>query len=188
MVRCPWALADPLSRAYHDARWGRPCHDDGELFKTLVLEGMQAGLSWSLILKKESEILSAFEGLDPKKVAAFGAEKVDELMKNPGIIRNRLKINAAITNAKLFLALAQEKGSFSDHVWSFVESKPIVNNFREMAELPATTEISDRISRDLKKRGFKFIGSTIIYSFMQAMGLVNDHLVDCAFRFPEGQG
>ncbi|MDR2387099.1 MAG: DNA-3-methyladenine glycosylase I, partial [Deltaproteobacteria bacterium] len=141
LVRCPWACLDPLSRAYHDLRWGRPCRDDQELFKMLILEGQQAGLSWPLILKKERAILSAFEGLEPKKVAEFGERKVEELMANPEIIRNRLKIKAAITNARVFLALVKEKGSFADYLWAFVDNEPIVNHWREMQELPANSDL-----------------------------------------------
>jgi DNA-3-methyladenine glycosylase I len=183
LVRCPWARIDPLSQAYHDHRWGRPCFDDRELFKMLILEGMQAGLSWSLILKKEEAFLEAFEGLDPKRVVTFGPTKVKELLENTGIIRNRLKIESAITNAREFLKLAKENGSFSSYIWSYVNHQPIINDWGQMEELPAKTPLSDTISRDLKKRGFKFIGSTIIYSFLQAVGLINDHLRDCVFRF-----
>jgi DNA-3-methyladenine glycosylase I len=168
---------------YHDTRWGRPTFDDRELFRMLVLEGMQAGLSWSLILKKESAILEAFEGLEPKKVVAFGPKKIEGLMNNPGIIRNRLKIQATITNAEEYLRLSEEFTSFSSFIWAYVDHKPIVNTWARMSDIPPKTELSDQISRDLKKRGFKFIGSTIVYSFMQAVGLVNDHLKDCAFRF-----
>jgi DNA-3-methyladenine glycosylase I len=186
LIRCPWALGDPLSMDYHDHRWGRPVKDDPELFKMLILEGMQAGLNWSLILKKEKAIIEAFDGLNPEIVQTFGSAKIEEIMLNPAVIRNRLKIQSVVTNAREFCKLAQEYGSFSAYLWDYVDNRPIVNDWRQMSELPARTDLSDKISLDLKKRGLKFIGSTIIYSFLQAIGLVNDHLRDCAFRFPPG--
>ncbi|MDR2368248.1 MAG: DNA-3-methyladenine glycosylase I [Deltaproteobacteria bacterium] len=186
LARCPWALADPLSMAYHDLRWGRPEPDDDGLFRMLVLEGMQAGLSWSLILKKEAAIVEAFEGLTIDRVASFGPEKVAGIMGNPGVIRNRAKIASAIGNARACQALAAEYGSLSGYLWSYVGHRPVVNPWENMGDIQATTALSDRLSRDLKKRGFKFVGSTITYSFMQAVGMVNDHLAGCAFRFPGG--
>jgi DNA-3-methyladenine glycosylase I len=185
LIRCPWALSDPLSLEYHDHRWGRITRDEVELFKMLTLEGLQAGLSWRIILNKEKAILEAFEGLDPHKVALFGPEKVEELALNPNIIRNRLKITSIIGNAKAYLNLIKETGTFANYLWSFVDNQPIVGTWREMSEIPVTNEISDRLSKDLKKRGFKFVGGQIAYSLMEAVGLVNDHLVNCAFRFPE---
>ncbi|MDR1110565.1 MAG: DNA-3-methyladenine glycosylase I [Deltaproteobacteria bacterium] len=182
LPRCPWATADSLYLSYHDNVWGRPCRDDGFLFRMLILEGMQAGLSWHLVLKKEKAIVEAFEGLDPQRMASFGPAKVSELLLDPGIIRNRLKIEAAISNARACLELAGKEGSLSGFLWSFVQNEPIVNDRRTMGDVPPTTGISDAMSLELRKRGFKFVGSTIMYSLMQAAGLVNDHLRDCAFR------
>lgn len=179
--RCPWAKgSNPEYVAYHDEEWGRASHDDIHLFEMLILEGAQAGLSWETILKRREGYRKAFSGFDPKKVAAFTPDKVEKLMRDEGIIRNRLKIESAILNAKAFLTLQKEFGSFDKYLWGWVDFKPLVNRPRAMNEVPAKTALSDQISKDLKKRGFKFIGSTIIYAFMQAVGVVDDHLVDCA--------
>lgn len=175
---CPWAQGD-LYVAYHDREWGKPLRDDQKLFELLILEGMQAGLSWITILKKREAFREAFDGFDPVLVAAYGEEKQRALLENPGIIRNRLKISAAVANAKAFLEVQREWGSFARYLWSFVENKPVVNAWDDISQLPATSEVSDRMSRDLKKRGFKFVGSTICYAFMQSAGLVNDHLTCC---------
>ena len=184
MSRCCWGAVDPLMADYHDREWGVPLRDDRKLFEFLVLEGFQAGLSWAIILRKRENFRKAFSGFDPAKVATFGARDVNRLLADAGIIRNRLKIEAAIHNAKRFLEVRQEFGSFSSYIWSFVEDKPIRNRFRSLKELPARSPLSDRISTDLKKRGFKFVGSTIVYAHMQATGMVNDHLASC-FRHKE---
>ncbi len=180
--RCQWAEFDPLSKEYHDKEWGVPVHDDQKLFEFIILEGMQAGLSWSTILKKRENFRKAFNNFDPKKIARYDKRKIKELLSNPGIIRNRLKIDAAIQNAKSFLEIQKEFGSFDKYIWQFVNEKPIVNVWKSMKQLPARTAESDAMSIDLKKRGFKFVGSTICYAHMQATGMVNDHTVDC-FRY-----
>lgn len=178
--RCAWAEKQlDAYKDYHDNEWGVPVYDDQKLFEFLILEGAQAGLSWLTILKRREGYRKAFAGFDVEKVARFNAKKVEELMQDAGIIRNRLKIKAAISNAKVFLAIQKEFGSFSQYMWNFVNGKPIQNNFRHISELPATTSLSDLISKDLKKRGMKFVGSTIIYAHMQATGMVNDHTTDC---------
>ena len=177
-TRCAWATT-PLGIAYHDKEWGVPVHDDRVLFEFLLLEGAQAGLSWETILRKRAAYKKAFAGFDPRKVARFGAADVRRLMKDEGIVRNRLKIESAATNARAFLAVQKEFGSFDAYVWRFVGGKPIVNRSNRF---PAKTEVSDALSKDLGKRGFKFVGSTICYAFMQAVGMVNDHTVDC-FRY-----
>jgi len=177
--RCPWANSDPLYIVYHDTEWGVPVRDDRLLFEFLILEGAQAGLSWITILKKRENYRKAFDGFDPAKVARYKPAKIEALLSNPGIVRNRLKVNAAVQNAQAFLAVQKEFGRFSDYIWNFVDGKPIVNHFETLGEIPASTALSDAISRDLKKRGFKFVGSTIIYAHMQATGMVNDHLVSC---------
>ena len=177
--RCAWTDESPLFHDYHDNEWGRPVHDDRKLFEMLILEGMQAGLSWLTILKKRDAFRQAFDGFDPNIVASYNDAKKQELMANEGIIRNRLKINAAVTNAQLFLETAEKHGSFSKFIWEYVNNKPIVGHWPELADLPVTTPISDKISKDLKKMGFKFVGSTIIYAYMQAIGMVNDHTVGC---------
>lgn len=182
ITRCDWAKTNPLEQDYHDTRWGKPVFDDHELFKMLVLEGMQAGLSWVTVLKKMEAFCKAFDNFIPEVVAAYDEHKEEELMQNEGIIRNRLKIKSAAINAKAYLRVCEEFGSFSDFLWSYVDHKPIINSWRSMEEVPAKTELSDKISKDLKKRGFKFVGSTIVYAFMQAVGMVNDHLLDCDFR------
>jgi DNA-3-methyladenine glycosylase I len=180
-VRCAWAQT-PLSIAYHDAEWGLPVHDDRTLFEFLILEGAQAGLSWETILKKRDTYRSAFAGFDPVKVARFKSDRIARLLKNPGIVRNRLKVNSAVTNAKLFLDVQREFGTFDAYVWSFVGGKPRVNERLSLRDVPARTPESDALSRDLSKRGFKFVGSTICYAFMQAVGMVDDHTVDCFRR------
>lgn len=182
--RCPWSMGSAVYRAYHDAEWGVPVHDDRKQFEFLILEGAQAGLSWSTILNKREGYRAAYDDFDPVKVAAYDEAKVTELLNNPGIVRNRLKIRASITNAQHFLEMQKEFDSFDSYIWSFVNHMPIINRFRDMSELPATSPESDALSKDLKKRGFKFVGSTIIYAHMQAVGMVNDHLITC-FRHDE---
>ncbi|MDR1034042.1 MAG: DNA-3-methyladenine glycosylase I [Bifidobacteriaceae bacterium] len=181
-LRCPWSLTDPLSMRYHDTEWGVPCHDDLHMFKMLVLEGKQAGLSWRGILRKMDTLCVAFDDFNPHKLITYDDAKVAELLKNPGIIRNRLKVNAAITNAKTYFALCDEFGSLDNYIWQFTDGKQVVNNWETQDQLPATSLLSDKVSTDMKKRGFKFIGSTIIYSYLQAVGVINDHLVWCGFR------
>jgi DNA-3-methyladenine glycosylase I len=178
-MRCAWVGADPLSIAYHDNEWGVPLHDDQRLFEFLVLEGAQAGLSWMTILKKRDNFRRAFEGFDPVRVARFDEAKVGELLQDPGIVRNRRKIEAAITNAGAFLEVQSELGSFDAYVWRFVSGQPIQNRWKSLSELPAQTAESQALSKDLKKRGFSFVGPTICYAFMQAVGMVNDHTLDC---------
>ncbi len=185
LTRCGWATGDALSLKYHDTVWGRPVHDDRALFKMLVLEGMQAGLSWTTILKKWDPMTQAFDDFDPAIIAAYDAKKIETLLENPGIIRNRLKVNAAITNAQAYFSIVAESGSFDRYLWDFVGGAPIVNAWERMEDVPTRTQISDALAKDLKKRGFKFVGTTIIYAFMQAVGMVNDHLVSCAFYLPE---
>ena len=180
--RCPWCEVNDLEIAYHDREWGVPVHDDRVWFEFLVLEGAQAGLSWDTILKKRANYRRAFAGFDPKKVARFGRKERAALMKNAGIVRNRLKIESTITNAAAFLAVQREFGSFDRYIWQFVGGKTIVGNRRAHKRVPASTPESDAMSKDLKKRGFRFVGSTICYAFMQATGLANDHLVTC-FRY-----
>ena len=183
-TRCEWAGDDPLYRQYHDREWGVPEHDDRALFELLILEGAQAGLSWITILRKRESYRRAFDGFDPERVARYGEEKVRALLADPGIVRNRLKIRSAVSNARAFLAIREERGSFDRFLWEFVGGEPIRNAWRSLSEVPATTAESDALSRELKRRGFKFVGSTICYAFMQAAGLVNDHTVDC-FRYRE---
>jgi len=182
--RCRWAGSDPLYCAYHDEEWGVAVHDDRLLFEFLILEGAQAGLSWITILRKRDAYRKAFAGFDPHKVVFFGAEKVVELLNNSGIVRNRLKIESAIGNAGAFIRVQQEFGSFDSYIWSFIGGRTLQNSWQRHEDIPASTPESDLMSRDLKKRGFKFVGSTICYAFMQAIGMVNDHTVDC-FRHPE---
>lgn len=179
IVRCGWCEKDDLYRKYHDEEWGKPIYDDETIFEFLVLESFQAGLSWYTILKKRENFTEVFDQFNYKKIANYSDEKVEELMNNAGIIRNRLKILATINNAQRFQEVKKEFGSFSNYIWSFVDGHPIVNHPKTLSEVPATTEISDALSKDLKKRGFKFLGSTVIYAHMQATGMVNDHLVDC---------
>ena len=177
--RCGWTTSDPLYIDYHDHEWGVPVYDDRKLFEMLILEGCQAGLSWITILRKRDNYRIAFDGFDPEVVAEYGEDKKAELLQNEGIVRNRLKINAAIVNAKAFLEVQKEFGSFQSYIWSFVGGKPIVNHWSSLKDVPATSKESDAMSKDLKKRGFKFVGSTICYAFMQATGMVNDHTTDC---------
>ena len=178
-VRCQWAGTDPLYVAYHDREWGRPVRDDRVLFEFLILEGAQAGLSWITILRKREAYRRAFDRFDPRKVARYTPARVRALMGNAGIVRNRLKIESTVSNAKAFLAVQKEFGSFSRYLWGFVDGKPVVNRPRGMKDVPASTALSDRISKDLKKRGFRFVGSTIVYAFLQAVGVVDDHTRDC---------
>ena len=179
LTRCPWPANDPLYIKYHDKEWGVPVHKDKKLFEFLLLEGFQAGLSWRTILYKRQNFRKAFDNFDFNKVAKYDKRKINSLMKDVGIIRNQLKINSAVSNAKAFLAVRKEFGTFNKYIWGFVNGKPIKNKFKSLKELPARTELSDLISEDLKKRGFNFVGSTIIYAHMQATGMINDHLVDC---------
>jgi DNA-3-methyladenine glycosylase I len=183
-TRCAWGTGLPEYIQYHDREWGVPVHDDRTLFEFLILEGAQAGLSWSTILKKRENYRVAFDHFDPHKVAQYGEGKVVELLSNPGIVRNKLKIAAAIQNAKSFLAIQEEFGSFDAYIWRFVGGNPRQNAWGSLAQIPAKTSESDAMSKDLKQRGFKFVGSTICYAFMQAVGMVNDHTVDC-FRYRE---
>jgi len=183
--RCDWVpLDDPLYKAYHDSEWGVPLHDDRNLFELLVLEGMQAGLSWGTILRKRENFRKAFDGFDPRKMALYGERKKRSLLADAGIVRNRLKIRSAVTNARAFLAVQKEFGSFDSYIWSFMGDSPRINRRRTLKEIPAATEESKRISADLLGRGFRFVGPTICYSHMQATGMVNDHLVYC-FRHRE---
>jgi DNA-3-methyladenine glycosylase I len=181
--RCGWAKND-LSIAYHDAEWGVPLHDDQRLFEFLILEGAQAGLSWDTILRKRENYRAAFDNFDAEKIARYDEKKFAELMQNEGIVRNRMKIASAITNAKSYLKIKDEFNSFDSYIWQFVDGKPIVNHWKSLSEVPAKTFLSDALSKDLKRRGFNFVGSTIMYAFMQACGLVNDHLTSC-FRHEE---
>jgi DNA-3-methyladenine glycosylase I len=187
LTRCAWAGSDPLYRAYHDGEWGVPVHDDRLLFEFLILEGAQAGLSWITILRKRPAYRTAFSGFDPQLVAAFDEAKQAELLLDPGIVRNRLKIAAAVGNARAFLAVQQEFGSFDAYLWRFVEGQPLQNSWQRLEQVPASTTVSDALSKDLKRRGFRFVGSTICYAFMQAVGMVNDHTVDC-FRWQQVGG
>ena len=182
-TRCAWA-ATPLGIAYHDAEWGVPLRDDRMLFEFLILEGAQAGLSWELILQKRDSYRVAFDGFDPVKVAAYGDDKVAELLANPGIVRNRLKVAAAIGNARAFLDAQQEFGSFDAYIWDFVGGRPVRNAWQSLSDIPAKTPRSEAMSKELRRRGFRFVGPTICYAFMQATGMVNDHTVDC-FRYGE---
>lgn len=184
MKRCGWCEKEEIYVKYHDEEWGVPVFDDNKQFEFLVLESAQAGLSWLTILKRRENYRRAFDNFDPAIVACFDEAKVEELMNNSGIIRNRRKIEAAINNAKCFLKIQQEYGSFCNYIWGFVNGKPIVNTYESLDQVPAATELSDTISKDLKSRGFKFLGSTIVYAHMQAVGIVNDHLVNC-FRYNE---
>ena len=182
-TRCAWATT-PLGIAYHDAEWGVPLHDDQRLFEFLILEGAQAGLSWELILQKRESYREAFDGFDPVRVAAYGDDKVAELLANPGIVRNRLKVRAAIGNARALLDTQQEFGSFDAYVWAFVEGRPVKNLWESLSDIPASTSQSEAMSKELRRRGFRFVGPTICYAFMQATGMVNDHTVEC-FRYGE---
>ncbi len=184
-ARCGWAKND-LAIAYHDTEWGVPVRDDEKLFEFLILEGAQAGLSWDTILRKRENYREAFDDFDAEKIARYDAKKIAELLQNEGIVRNRLKIASSVQNAKSYLKIREEFGSFNSYIWSFSGDKPIVNNWKDLSEVPAKNSISDAMSRDLKRRGFNFVGSTIMYAFMQACGLVNDHLVSC-FRYEKVQ-
>ena len=184
--RCAWASGDPLYEKYHDTEWGVPLFDDDLLFEFLILEGFQAGLSWITILRKRENFRKAFSNFDARKIVKYTQKNIDRLMQDAGIIRNKLKIMAAISNAQVFLDVQKEFGSFSDYFWGFTDGKPIVNKWKEMGQIPAKTELAEKISKDMKKRGFKFVGPTIIYAHMQATGMVNDHLVSC-FRWSEVQ-
>ena len=179
-----WQDIDDIMVRYHDEEWGIPKRDDRRLFEDLVLDGAQAGLSWLTILRKRENYRAAFDNFDPVKVAAYDEAKIEELLGNDGIIRNRQKVNSAVKNAQAFLKIQQEFGSFDAYIWGFVDGKPVQNNWQTLSDLPAKTELSETISKDLKKRGFSFVGPTIVYAFMQAVGLVNDHAVDC-FRYHE---
>lgn len=178
-IRCHWTGDLPIYIDYHDNEWGRPVHDDNKLFEMLILESMQAGLSWITVLKKRDAFREAFDGFDPKKVALYDDEKIEELMANEKIIRHRMKIMAAINNAKMFLEIQNKYGSFDKMIWSYVKYTPIVGHPKTIEDVPSATPLSYKISKDLKKMGFKFVGSTTIYSFMQATGMVNDHIIDC---------
>ncbi|MFX1465700.1 MAG: DNA-3-methyladenine glycosylase I [Promethearchaeota archaeon] len=181
---CSWAVNNPLMKEYHDKEWGTPVHDDRLLFEFLILEGVQAGLSWNIVLQKRENYRKAFEDFDYKKIVNYREKKVEELLQNKGIIRNRRKIEATISNAKAFMEIQKEFGSFDAYIWRFIDHKPIQNAWKSLEEIPAKTDMSETISKDLKKRGFKFIGPTVIYAFMQAVGMVNDHTSDC-FRYYE---
>ena len=183
-TRCPWAGSDPLYLRYHDSEWGVPVHDDRHFFEMLVLEGAQAGLAWITILRKREGYRDAFDGFDPAVVARYDDRRVEALLGNPAIVRNRLKVGSAVANARAFLRVQEEHGSFDRYVWRFVEGRPRQNRWRGMAEVPAETPESRTLSRDLKRRGFRFVGPTICYAFMQAVGMVNDHLVGC-YRYRE---
>lgn len=182
--RCGWCVGDPLYEAYHDQEWGVPVKDDDTLFEFLILETFQAGLSWITVLRKRENFREAFDHFDYKKIAGYNQDKIDELLQNPGIIRNKLKVNATVSNAKAFMNIQKEFGSFSKYIWGFVDGNPIKNALENYKNAPATTPLSDVISKELKKRGFKFVGSTVIYAHMQATGMVNDHEIHC-FRYDE---
>jgi DNA-3-methyladenine glycosylase I len=186
-IRCDWSTKDPLFIAYHDNEWGVPLHDERQLFEFLILETFQAGLSWITVLRKRDNFRKAFDNFEFKKIALYDEDKVQELLQNAGIIRNKLKVRAAISNANAFMEIQKEFGSFDKYIWGFVNGKPIQTNRKLMSEITATTETSDKLSKDLKKRGFKFVGSTVIYAHMQATGMVNDHVESC-FRFKELKG
>jgi DNA-3-methyladenine glycosylase I len=183
-IRCPWPSDIPIMIKYHDKEWGVPVHNDKKLFEFLLLEGFQAGLSWLTILNKRENFKKAFDNFDYNKIAKYDKRKINSLLKNEGIIRNRLKIESAVTNAKAFINVRKEFGTFDKYIWGFTNGKPVINKFKSLKDIPARTELSDTISIDLKKRGFRFVGSTIIYAHMQATGMVNDHTKDC-FRFKE---
>jgi DNA-3-methyladenine glycosylase I len=182
--RCAWSTNDPLYIKYHDKEWGKPLHNDRKLFEFLVLEGAQAGLNWLMVLKKRENYRKAFDNFEPEKVAGYNKRKINSLLKNEGIIRNKIKINSAVQNAKAFLKVKEEFGSFNKYIWQFTEGKTIQNSWDNFKKIPATSPVSDLMSKDLKKRGFNFVGSTICYAFMQATGIVNDHTKDC-FRYKE---
>lgn len=183
-TRCSWCGNDPLYMEYHDQEWGSPVYDEQKLFEFLILETFQAGLSWITILRKRENFRRAFDNFDYKKISQYNEEKYDELLVDAGIIRNKLKIRSAISNAKAFIEVQKEFGSFSTYIWNFTEGRPLKNKWDQLRQVPATTPLSDSISKDLKKRGFKFVGSTVVYAFMQATGMVNDHVTSC-FRYVE---
>ena len=182
--RCEWAGSDPLYIQYHDQEWGVPVHDDRTLFEFLVLEGAQAGLSWITILRRRENYRQAFDNFDPQKVARYNPAKIKRLLQDPGIIRNKLKVNSAVQNAQAFLRIQEEFGSFNQYIWGFVDHRPIINTWTQMNQIPASTPLSETISKDLKQRGFNFVGPTIVYAHMQATGMVNDHVVSC-FRYKQ---
>lgn len=182
VTRCGWCTGDPLYEKYHDEEWGKPVYYDATLFEFLLLETFQAGLSWITILRKRENFRKAFDDFDYKKIASYNQDKTEELLQDAGIIRNRLKVAAAVTNAQAFMKVQDEFGSFSNYFWGFTDGKPIDNKFKTLKDVPATTSLSDTISKDMKKRGFKFVGSTVIYAHMQATGMVNDHVMDCWTR------
>ncbi|MBL1259284.1 MAG: DNA-3-methyladenine glycosylase I [Thiotrichaceae bacterium] len=182
MKRCDWANSNPLEIKYHDEEWGVPVHDDRLLFELLILEGAQAGLSWATILQKRAGYLKAFDHFDARKIARYSDAKKEMLLQDPGIVRNKLKVNAAVVNAKCFLAVQKEYGSFDAHIWSFVDGSPIDNKRKNISDVPVSTPVAEAMSKDLKKKGFKFVGPTTCYAYMQAVGMVNDHLVAC-FRY-----
>jgi DNA-3-methyladenine glycosylase I len=182
--RCPWCGTDPLYQAYHDEEWGVPLHDEHRLFEFLILEGAQAGLSWLTVLKKRAHYRRVFDGFDPQKVARYSPKKVEALLADPGIVRNRLKVEATVTNARAFLDLAAREPSFDHWLWGFVDGRPVINHYRRLGDVPAETDRSRQLSKALKQRGFRFVGPTIVYAFMQATGMVNDHLTGC-FRHHE---
>jgi len=184
MKKCTWALSSPSEQQYHDLEWGVPVHDDRLLFEFLVLEGAQAGLSWATILNKRDNYRNAFDNFNVERVASYDDKKINALLANSGIVRNKLKINSAVTNAQAFLAVQREFGSFDSYIWQFVDGRPLHNAWESATDIPVSTQISNLMSKDLKKRGFKFVGSTICYAFMQATGMVNDHTVDC-YRYGE---
>jgi len=186
IVRCGWSGGEPVYHKYHDEEWGVPLYDDRKLFEFLTLEAFQAGLSWLMVLKKRENFRKAFDNFDYKKVAGYDEKKIQSLLQDAGIIRNQLKVRATVNNAQAFMKIQNEFGSFKEYIWNFVGGKPIVNRFKTLKELPAKTELSDTIAKDLKKRGFKFMGSTVVYAHMQATGMVNDHTIDC-FRHKEVQ-
>ena len=177
--RCEWVTDNELYQKFHDEEWGVPSYDDRHLFEMLILEGAQAGLNWLTILKKREGYKQAFDDFDAKKISRYTQKKIDRLLQNPEIVRNKLKVNATVANARAFLDIKKEFNSFSDYMWQFVNGQPIVNKWKKLSDVPAMTEVSDAMSKDLKKRGFKFVGSTICYAYMQAVGMVNDHTIDC---------
>jgi DNA-3-methyladenine glycosylase I len=187
LVRCPWPSDDPLMLRYHDEEWGVPVHDEWTHFEFLVLEGAQAGLSWSTILRKREGYRAAYRGFDPAAVARFNTQSVARLLADPRIVRNRLKIESSIGNARCFLKVQEQFGSFDRYLWGFVDGKPVVNRWTGLSQIPPSTPLSDRVSKDLKQRGFRFVGTTIVYAHLQAVGVVNDHLVSC-FRHPRRRG
>jgi len=182
MSRCPWCGEDEVYVKYHDEEWGNPVHDDKVHFEFLVLESAQSGLSWITILKKRENYRKVYDEFNVKKVTEYSEEKINEMLKNEGIVRNKKKIEASINNAKRFIEIQEEFGSFDKYIWEFVDGTPLINNWKEISEVPAKTELSDHVAKDLKKRGFKFLGSITIYSYMQAVGLVNDHIIGCCYR------